>query len=293
MWYYTLVRLAGILFIFCIFLFSPSRVFAHLPGQEPFFKINTIYSPLYPVPSTSREDFFLPQDIAPELYSVNSVIVFEIDKNRLPMISQDALETMKFLWNFGDEQTAQGTMIEHTYKKMGSYFVTIYADDGINQPVLFQSTLVHIVPDMAYKLPRAIITVNGEKSTDSLVDPLYFSFDTMLLFDAQTSLSGSAPIHSYTWDFGDMQEGKKTTQKHLYNEDLRIVFPVLRIEDKNGFISDTFVQVNNDLYENEERRKNPNDTIFNPRSVFLVGFLILVVAVILGIFIAKAKKNKS
>src|SRR5690348_15333050 len=97
--FYFLVFLP--LFITLNSLFWPSQASAHLAGQPPFFVINNFYSNLYPVPLTSLSNFPLPQDMAPNTYTVNQTLNMHLDEKVLPA-PPEVIEKTKFTWDFGD-----------------------------------------------------------------------------------------------------------------------------------------------------------------------------------------------
>lgn len=228
-------------FAFC--LLSLSRpVSAHIPGQPAFFKVNNVYSNFYNVPSTSLSNFVLPQDQAPGVYLVGDKIDFQIDIGRLG-VPPDAVRKIKYTWDYGDGTKGEGSSTNHIYKKMGTYVLTVHADDG-QAPTsqLLESAAVNIVPDKNYKLPKAILYANGETSNDPLKDVLKLSFDQSLNFDGSQS---TGDIVSYFWDFGDQQSASGKSQTHKPTLSSNMIFPLLQVKDKNGFISTAYVQINN------------------------------------------------
>ncbi|MBP9719112.1 MAG: hypothetical protein KBD46_01475, partial [Candidatus Levybacteria bacterium] len=126
--------------------------------------------------------------------------------------------------------------------------------------------------------------------TDPLSEPLLFSFADMLLFDGSKSTS-SNDITSYFWDFGDMSSSKQKKVGYLYKDDLRIVFPVLRITDKNGFISDAFIQVDNTAYENMTDVQNDKKKESNALYIFGIGVIVIIGVIIVTMI--KYRKNKA
>lgn len=244
------MKYAGIVtgfFLYTLYATLYTQVaYAHLAGQPPFFKINGEYALLYPVPLTSLSDFPLPQDLAPARYLINESISFELDIKRLPAPPQ-VVEKTKFNWDFGDNTSAHGLLAKHTYSKMGSYILKIYADDSTTpSPQLLESALINIVPAQDYPLPKAIILVDGKESTDPLTDILSFPFGKNIHFDAGKSYSKNAKIISYFWDFGDQTSSQEKETDHYYPKDLTQTFPLLRIKDSNGFISDNFIELQNE-----------------------------------------------
>lgn len=139
-------KLLVLLFIFLVLL-TPKHAFAHLPGQTPYFKINGKYSSLYPVLTSSLNNFALPQDIGPQTYLINKPIVFEIDTNKLP-VPKEILDQTTFTWDFGDGSHGQGLTNTHTYRKMGSYTLSIEAKTpDMPSSQLIQSVMFHVLPD--------------------------------------------------------------------------------------------------------------------------------------------------
>src|SRR5579884_4292014 len=141
-------------------LFNAAPVSAHLAGQPPFFVINDKYSNLYPVPLTSLSDFPLPQDLAPATYLVNTDLDMKFDITKLPA-PPDVVKKTQFFWDFGDGDKGTGLEMHHTYKKPGSYILTVNAFDGTTPaPQLLESVLINVLPNWNYKLPQAVIRIN-------------------------------------------------------------------------------------------------------------------------------------
>ncbi len=277
-------------------LFFIPTASAHLVGQPPFFKINGVYSNLYPVPLTSLENFGLPQDLAPENYLINQPISMEFDLAKLPAPPEVIAKT-KFNWDYGDGSHGSGLKNTHAYSRMGSYIMIIYADDGSTPtPQIIQSTMLHILPSKNYQLPKSVIKINNQKSKDPLTDILRFKFSDGLHFDASESNAPSSKIVSYLWDFGDRSSDTTSTITHSYPGDLSQIFPVLRVKDANGFIADSFVEVENGLYTNNQYmspnvNSTPNDSngilkrVQDDRmkkfGIWILGFGILTAAIVI------------
>ncbi len=240
--------------ILLVFIF-PKSTLAHFANQQPFFKINSQYANLYPVPLTSLENFNLPQDLSPSNYLVNQTLNFEIDISRFPVLPEVASKT-KYNWDFGDGQQTHGLTASHTYTKIGSYILAIYADDGVTvKPQIFESILVNILPSKDYQLPKAVIKINSKQVNDPLTDISRFDFENQIKFDATASVANSGKIVEYFWDFGDQQSSSSAITSHSYDKSRGQgqFFPVLRVKDANGFIADTFAEI-----------ENPNNLTRNP-----------------------------
>ncbi len=234
---------------FSIFIFQFSILFwlfatpvsAHLIGQAPFLKINGQYANLYPVPLTSLNNFDLPQDLAPDNYLINQPINFELDKGRLPA-PPDIVAKTKFDWDFADGTHAQSLKNTHTFSKIGSYILKIYADDGTTPtPQLLESALVNVLPQSSYQLPQSKILVNGKESKDPLVDIIFVDLSKSVELDGTKSVGNSKL--EYFWDFGDQKSAFGQVQTHTYpDKNQSQIFILLRVKE-NGFLSDSFVEV--------------------------------------------------
>jgi len=220
----------------------PSRASAHMVGQPPFFKVNGAYTDYYPVPTTSLNDFDLPQDIAAPVL-VGEEVTFEIDRNQLPVLP-DVIDQTKFLWDFGDGEKSVGLNNKHSYKKIGSYTLKIDAQYRDDEPQLIQSTRINVVADKNFKLPQAKILINGRESKDPLTDIINVDYSKEVKFDSSKSET-SSKIVSYRWDFGDGKSSNEANPTYLYDKEWPQLFPVLRVVDENGFIADAYVEIDN------------------------------------------------
>lgn len=277
-----------LLFIFC----WPVEVSAHLVGQPPFFRVNGSYANLYPVPLTSLNDFNLPQDLPSDNYLVGVPINFELDTTQLP-VPPEIVQKTKFFWDFGDGGKSSGLRNTYTYKKMGSYILTIKVDDGtVPEPQLLESVLINVLPDKSYQLPQAVISVNFKQSKDPLTDILIIDMTKLVQFDASLSKSTSK-ITSYIWDFGDTTEDHSQNPTHLYQKINDQNFVVLRIENSDGFLADTFVEMKNgqstksstttsDLISQAQNQKS-DQGLNIPNLLKYLGVGILGLVVILGV----------
>ncbi len=219
-----------------------STAYAHTFGQPPFFKVNGEYANLYPVPVSSLYNFDLPQDLAPGNYLLNQPINFELDKARLP-VQSEIIDKTKFSWDLGDGEHTQGLTTTHTYTKIGSYILKIFADDGTTPtPQILESAIVNILPNQNYSLPKSRILVQGKESKDPLTDIIYVDLSKSVELDGSKT-DGVGKLE-YFWDFGDQKSAFGATQTHTYKDsNQHQIFIVLRVKDESGFLSDSFVEV--------------------------------------------------
>ncbi len=280
-----------VLLFFLLFFFFPHPVFANGAGLPPFLKINEKYPVSNPLQQygITASSFLLPQDLAIETYLVNQPIHFQITPDSLQAIlPANVIDNIKYVWDFGDGVKTDGLDNTHTYTKIGSYILivtlNIYTPDSPSPTQFVDSFLLHIVPVENYKdLPRAVINVNGKEVTDPLNNKLDINF-TNVTFDAKSSHAAS-PIVEYLWNFGDGQTGAKPVVTHTYNEDQVFETVVLRVKDKNGFISDAFVGI---------KRADDSNNVksiggFPLSTKILIGLLVAVIVLI--IFTTKYRRH--
>lgn len=279
------------LFFLLIFIASltPLPASAHIAGQPPFFLMNDRYADYYPVYTTSLSNFSLPQDIAPETYVVNQPITMKIDKTVLPF-PPEVIETIQFSWDYGDGGTNTGIENTHTYTKPGSYLLKVNADYGgyagpDAQPTI-QAVLIQVLPNKEYKLPQAKIVINNKGITDPLTDTITLPSGEKIILDASSSIQGTAPITEYFWDLGN---GEKSSEKKLSFSNITnqaYLFPFLRVKDANGFISDTYIQIENTTTQNTT---NKNSFLNNFGVPLLIGGNIVIIGGALWYILRKKK----
>jgi hypothetical protein len=280
-----------------IFLLFPSIAYANGAGLPAFFKINNklaVSNPLQTFGITSST-FLIPQDFAPENYLVNKPINFVVDETRLQdVIAPELLKTTQFSWEFGDGTKAVGLENSHTYSQIGSYIliltINIYSTDSPAPTQFVDSFLLNIIPEVNYKdLPQAIMKFNGDAVTDMDTREIPLDFSKQINFDASSSMAPNG-ISEYLWNFGDGQTGTKVSMKHQYN-DYNFKTVVLRIKDKNGFISDSYAGLRPNTNENLSVSTKSQTTDNNSS---LINVLILVnTFILLGIIIFIKTKKKS
>lgn len=299
---YKVLGIKGVLFAFFIlttyYLLLTASVSAHMIGQPPFFKVDGKFSPYYPVPTTSLQDFPLPQDYSPTNFVAGETINFEMDETQLPA-PKEVIEKTKFTWEYGDGGNATGLKNSYAYKKPGSYTLKINADDnsGVG-PQLLQSIFIDIVPSKDYNLPKSVISVNDWTSKDPLTDILQDKFDKDFSFEGSKSSGGSAKITEYFWDFGDGSSATGPKVTHRYTTNPYTVFPVLRIKTTDGFIADSFVQikdspnlgVNSNTTNNQTSSKIVKQS--NVMPYLLTGVGILVLIAIVWVILRKKRQRK-
>ena len=130
-------------------------------------------------------------------------------------------DPLTYTWSFGDGQAGAGAIVSHTYEQSGSFDATLTVDDGRGASA---STTIRIeVGSMANAPPIAFASA----STNSGTLPL------TVTFDASGSSDPDGDPLSYSWDFGNGQQGSGVSVAHTY--DLAGTFNVhLTVQDGRG-----------------------------------------------------------
>jgi hypothetical protein len=235
---------------------------AHRHGvdKEVFFKINGQQALVYPIArQSSSANFILPDYKSPRNYLVNQVIDIEIEPS---VLETDFIKThdstipdARFVWRFGDGRHSSGTRNKHRYARAGSYFLNIYIESKLfDAPILFKTLLIHILPNRAYKLPRAVITINNQSIPEHFHDALKISFAGPIQLEGTGSIPGSSKITSYYWNLSDRSSSRDLKLRHSYNRSSYNATPILRVTDSRGFISDASVEIINQVTDGDKRK---------------------------------------
>ena len=290
-------RILLLILVLFLFVSAVHPAEAHF-GGIPAMKINGKFTTAYTLQNIAIGDNYLPSDEAPENYLLNKPIQFEVDPARLPF-PEEIIKQAKYEWDFGDGTKGTGIKITHTYKKVGSRQMILTIDFGdlskfdyppqdpsLNPP---QTVMINVLPNASYKLPKAIITIDGKQMKNPTKDRYKTSFKEKIgpltlgktyTFSGADSQTPSSKKLQYLWDFGDYKLGETkwiTSIKadHAYKENYFIREPALRIVDENGFISDTFVTM-----ENDDPNFNSDERFLTISSSMLIVLLINGIAII-------------
>jgi hypothetical protein len=229
---------------------SKSHLHKHAEPTLVFFKINgEAAKPYLEIRNTSK-DFLLPFFVSPQIVLVNEAIDIEIDPGILETASIKAhnstIPDAKFIWDFGDGKLGSGTRNKHAYSKPGSYILSIYIQSKLfDEPKIFKTLLFHILPQKNYRLPQAVIEINGQLVRENSREVIKTSFQKPVKLVATKSIAGTTELVEYVWDLSDRSLSKQPALSHTYNRASYNARPILRVRDKNGFISDAYVEILN------------------------------------------------
>jgi heat shock protein HslJ len=193
--------------------------------------------------------------VAPGEASVGQIVRFD------GSTSTSEIGITNYRWNFGDGVLADGPIVEHIYIAPGSYQVTLEVVDKVGGRGSAEQPIEIIAQPPEQEPPTAVI----EGPTDGFVaEPVTFS--------AESSSSGSSPISSFTWDFGDgtsSPASPNTTVTTLY-ENPGIFTVTVTATDANGLSDSDSLQI-----EIDTRLEGPVWSLYPvaPRTAITLQFL--------------------
>jgi PKD repeat protein len=128
---------------------------------------------------------------------------------------------LKYFWDFGDGESAEGIRVTHKYQKSGTYNYQLTVQDDSRNVANKRSKTFKIV------INKAPIAKAGD---DQL------STTRKIYFDGNKSYDPDGSIIAWNWDFGDGQHGIGMKTNHIYrNSGTYLV--TLTVTDDSGIFS--------------------------------------------------------
>lgn len=209
------------------FIATSQSIKAHDESQPPFVFVNNIQTTHSTIQHKSVLDFFVPHDVITNKISANDPITFTMQPEKLIYDAKTYIQT-RYEWDLGDGTKSTKMSFKHSYKKTGSYIVSIDAIHKNSTRQRIFSSFIHIVPNQDYSMPKPNITVTNND------------------FSSPVTLNGSTPnVMYYFWDLGDGTTNDKPVVTHTYSSTHTNVRPILRVKDSLGIIADASVDIIN------------------------------------------------
>jgi heat shock protein HslJ len=166
-----------------------------------------------------------------------------------------------YSWDFGDGTKSDGSVVEKIYVSPGTFQVTLVVADKIGQRGSATHEIEIIAQPPEQVPPTAVITGPVE---GFVAEPVTFS--------AESSSSGSSPITSFAWDFGDgtNSPGSPNTSVTMVYEGSGTYTVTLTASDANGLSSSDSMQITIDT-----RLEGPVWSLIEvlPRTAITMQFL--------------------
>lgn len=188
--------------------------------------------PAIPTPVTPTSDPNQPVGFFPGDYASNQQITFTEDLSAV--INAPPKESLQWRWDFGDGSApASGSTPQHTYKSAGTYNIhTSIYDTVTNSWVDFDSATITLLSKPWDNPPIA-------KATS---DKTLVAFGDIVTFDAAGSKAQVGSIVSYTWNFGDTQEGEGPHITHTFSVPGKAQVTLI-VKDSRGALSTASVPI--------------------------------------------------
>lgn len=166
--------------------------------------------------------------IGPEEASVGEILRFD------GSTSTSEVGITNYSWDYGDGTQADGPVVEKIYVTPGTFQVTLVVADKLGQ----RGSITHEINIIAQPPEQIPPTAVIDGPTDGFVaEPVTFS--------AESSTSGSSPINSFTWDFGDgtgSPASSNTSVTTLYESSGTFTVTVIAT-DANGLSDSDSMQI--------------------------------------------------
>ncbi len=131
-------------------------------------------------------------------------------------------DDLTYSWDFGDDETASGENVKHTWADDGDYTVTVMVSDGEEEDSESATVSVtNVAPTLS---------VNGASSGQEA---------QARSFEADTS-DVEADTVSVTWDFGDGETGSGENVSHTWADDGDYTVTVTASDEDGGETTETF-----------------------------------------------------
>jgi len=144
-------------------------------------------------------------------------------------------DIVSYEWDFGDDSTGAGMIVDHTYKLGGYYVVTLIVTDGDGATGVTHIG-INVQPGESQctdddtcggeDTPYAIITSNWSCSGAQVGESIRF--------DGTASRPGVGKIISYFWDFGDGTTESGPVVTHTYDRQNTFIVTLTVIDEAGG-----------------------------------------------------------
>jgi PKD repeat protein len=144
--------------------------------------------------------------------------------------STDNGEIASYAWKFGDNTTASGASVSHSYNASGNYTVTLTVTDTAGNT---NTTAVNVSIEQDTTAPSVEV---GDDET--------VSFGNSISLDA--TVSDNIGVASYSWDFGDGNTSASKSPTHTYSEPGTYTVALTVTDTSGNTATDTLIVTVND-----------------------------------------------
>ncbi|MDX9971064.1 MAG: PKD domain-containing protein [Candidatus Gracilibacteria bacterium] len=184
-----------------------------------------------------------------ETINLEAPVLIKFDATNIPYDSKN-WQIVSYNWNFGDEGTATGVIVSHTYTQSGVF--------DVNLGVRLRNKDTNEERLVEYP---ALVSIAGAKLESVIVaEPLSGEIPLKVTFDGSKSMDQDSEIDTYEWDLdgdGEYDDGNKDKVEYTYekigkyNVSLRVTNLVgdfdtteLEIEALESLIPQAVIEIN-------------------------------------------------
>ena len=144
--------------------------------------------------------------------------------------SSDSVGIASYSWNFGDESSDSGSVVNHIFDNPGTHDVVLTVTDTAgNSDTETMSVMVNDATSPSAAFTWYYLNETGSEITEKSME------GEVTYFNASSSSDNSGDDLSYAWDFGDGSEATGATQEHTFNGTIEDGFNVvLTVTDSSG-----------------------------------------------------------
>ena len=148
-------------------------------------------------------------------------------------------EIVSYDWEFGDETTGTGEMVQHTYTQGNYYVVTLTVTDEAG--LMAQTHLgMNVQPGQTSGSCSGGSCGGGDINPLAIITSKYFSCTSNGQVGDAITLDGSASrpavgaMVSYYWDFGDGSTGTGAAVSHVYSKAWTYIITLTVVDEGGG-----------------------------------------------------------
>ncbi|MEO1261995.1 MAG: glycosyl hydrolase family 8 [Bacteroidota bacterium] len=131
-------------------------------------------------------------------------------------------DPLTYAWDFGDGNSGNGLMVNHTYTTTGTFTATLTVDDGNGETDTHTASITVSSPPS-----------NNPPNADFSLTPSSGQAPLAVSFDASASSDPDGDPLTYAWDFGDGSTGSGISPDHTYTT-VGTFTITLTVDDGNG-----------------------------------------------------------
>ncbi|RMH69715.1 MAG: PKD domain-containing protein [Gemmatimonadetes bacterium] len=159
----------------------------------------------------------------------------------------------QYMWYFGDGNSAEGAIVEHTYEKSGSYNVRLVVTDNSDT-------------ECNTNTDGMVVFVNEPPVANAGENIV--SCEKTVRFDGRQSIDPDGVIMEYLWYFGDGAVGKGPQPTHTYEQPGVYKVKLVVLDDSPSECNTHFAEITVGINSSPVAEAGPDRTVCLGQSIF-------------------------